>query len=169
MNYLLSLCLGDGFVIQCDDVMVFQLDVSCIVAGKSGAMLYVRVCIHRYGSRWPVGDPTHRYMVCTLLQSATNHQCICGTQLNRHNTNRADSRFAPSQWETLLRSDVVSHWLGATPESGLYQHDKFSTKWPASCRRYLRIIYVIWNWSTLLQISPNILGVKLIRSQHCLG
>ena len=26
--------------------------------------------------------------------------------------NRADSRFAPSQWETLLQSNTVSHWLG---------------------------------------------------------
>ena len=27
---------------------------------------------------------------------------------------RADSRFAPSQWETTLLCNVVSHWLGAT-------------------------------------------------------
>ena len=26
---------------------------------------------------------------------------------------RADSRFAPSQWETSLQSNAVSHWLGA--------------------------------------------------------
>ena len=26
---------------------------------------------------------------------------------------RADSRFAPSQWETSLQSNTVSHWLGA--------------------------------------------------------
>ena len=33
---------------------------------------------------------------------------------------RADSRFAPSQWETALQtwqSNAVSHWLGATLES----------------------------------------------------
>ena len=28
---------------------------------------------------------------------------------------RADSRLAPSQWETLLQSNAVSHWLGAKP------------------------------------------------------
>ena len=33
---------------------------------------------------------------------------------------RADSRFAPSQWETSLQSNAVSHWLGADPESALY-------------------------------------------------
>ena len=32
---------------------------------------------------------------------------------------RADSRLAPSQWETLLPSNVVSHWLGASLGSAL--------------------------------------------------
>ena len=33
---------------------------------------------------------------------------------------RADFRLAPSQWETSLQSNAVSHWLGATLESALY-------------------------------------------------
>ena len=33
--------------------------------------------------------------------------------------NRTDPRFAPSQWETLLQSNAVSHWLGANLESAL--------------------------------------------------
>ena len=33
---------------------------------------------------------------------------------------RADSRFAPSQWETLLQSNGVSHWLGTNLESALH-------------------------------------------------
>ena len=32
---------------------------------------------------------------------------------------RADSRFAPSQWETALLCNDVSHWLGAYIESAL--------------------------------------------------
>ena len=32
---------------------------------------------------------------------------------------QADSRFAPSQWETSLLSNVVSHWLGVNLESAL--------------------------------------------------
>ena len=32
---------------------------------------------------------------------------------------RADFRFAPSQWETLLQSNAVSHWLGTNLESAL--------------------------------------------------
>ena len=33
---------------------------------------------------------------------------------------RADSSFAPSQWETVLLCNDVSHWLGASLESALY-------------------------------------------------
>ena len=33
---------------------------------------------------------------------------------------RADSRFVPSQWETSLQSNVVSHWLGAHLKSALF-------------------------------------------------
>ena len=34
--------------------------------------------------------------------------------------NRADSRLAPSQWETPLQCNAVSHWLGANLESALW-------------------------------------------------
>ena len=33
---------------------------------------------------------------------------------------RADSRFAPSQWETALLCNDVSHWLGVGLESAMY-------------------------------------------------
>ena len=32
---------------------------------------------------------------------------------------RVDSRLAPSQWETVLQSNAVSHWLGTNLESAL--------------------------------------------------
>ena len=35
---------------------------------------------------------------------------------------RADSRFAPSQWEMALLCTDVSHWLSTNLESALYQH-----------------------------------------------
>ena len=41
---------------------------------------------------------------------------------------RADSRFAPSQWETALLCNDVSHWLGASLDSapvGALYSDKF--------------------------------------------
>ena len=34
-------------------------------------------------------------------------------------SHRADSRLAPSQWETSLQSNAVSHWLGINLESAL--------------------------------------------------
>ena len=37
----------------------------------------------------------------------------------KSNLHRADSKFAPSQWETSLQSNAVSHWLGANLESAL--------------------------------------------------
>ena len=46
-------------------------------------------------------------------------------QINNSNMNtkgRADSMFAPSQWETVLLCNDVSHWLGANPESALKGH-----------------------------------------------
>ena len=39
-----------------------------------------------------------------------------------HYYNRADSRFAPSQWEMSLQSNAVSHWLCANLESALLQY-----------------------------------------------
>ena len=45
---------------------------------------------------------------------------ICRRQHQKRKRNgRVDSRFAPCQWETSLRSNAVSHWLGANLESAL--------------------------------------------------
>ena len=35
---------------------------------------------------------------------------------------RADLRLAPSQWETPLQSNAISHWLGANLKSALWIH-----------------------------------------------
>ena len=39
----------------------------------------------------------------------------------------ADSRYAPSQWETALLCNDVSHWLGASLESALLLHHMVCT------------------------------------------
>ena len=50
---------------------------------------------------------------------------MCVSKLRRHWFRlrllciRADHKFAPSQWETALQSNDVSHWLGANLESAL--------------------------------------------------
>ena len=53
-------------------------------------------------------NETHRYRVTLSLIGWAQTQ------------NRADSRLAPSQWETSLQSNAVSHWLGANLESALF-------------------------------------------------
>ena len=56
-----------------------------------------------------------------------------GQHLQAFSHSRADSRFAPSQWETALRCnyhDDVSHWLGASLESALNMADsRFAPSW----------------------------------------
>ena len=42
-----------------------------------------------------------------------------GVEQDCSNFTKAGSRFAPSQWETSLQSNAVSHWLGANLESAL--------------------------------------------------
>ena len=47
---------------------------------------------------------------------------------------RADSRFAPNQWETSLQSNDVSHWLGENLESALYVINHVLVSWcPCNC------------------------------------
>ena len=48
---------------------------------------------------------------------------------------RADSRLTPSQWETSLQSNAVSHWLGAKLESVLLCHKNLKTWRPCKCQQ----------------------------------
>ena len=50
------------------------------------------------------------------------YSLICCTGHRHSLYYRADSRCAPSQWETALLCNDVSHWLGASLESALYSH-----------------------------------------------
>ena len=56
-----------------------------------------------------------RCSVCVLIL----YVCIWSGQCHT----RADSRLAPSQWETSLQSNAVSHWLGANLESAQHTRD----------------------------------------------
>ena len=61
-------------------------------------------------------------------RSLATHVSICVIELGHRwfAYLRANSRFAPSQWETALLCNDVSHWLGASLESALYSHDPTS-------------------------------------------
>ena len=55
---------------------------------------------------------------------------------------RADSRVAPSQWETSLQSNAVSHWVGVNLESAL--HEKMPPAiWMWFCSG-LKCVYPEW-------------------------
>ena len=56
-----------------------------------------------------------------LLQSCTKLYC---TSVRYNIQHRADSMFAPSQWETSLQSNTISPWLDANLGSAL-QHIRF--------------------------------------------
>ena len=69
--------------------------------------------------------------------------------------NRADFRFAPSQWETALLCNDVSHWLGASLESAL-----ITSMWPSDS---------IWwhgSGSTKVQVMASCLSAPTAPSHY---
>ena len=79
-------------------------------------LLDCKIYLEMSSSMWLVSDP--------VLSNSTQH--------NQHMQQRpylpghtwyilrADSRLVPSQWETSLQSNAISHWMGANLESALY-------------------------------------------------
>ena len=60
-------------------------------------------------------------------------------------SSRADSRLAPSQWETSLQSNAVSHWLGTSLESVLFLSSLLNQC--NSCEdRTIVIVSSFWYW-----------------------
>ena len=90
----------------------------------------------------------------SLCKSFWGKQCT--VQSNKY---RADSRFVPSQWETALLCNDVSHWLGTSLESALkYAHgSQFIFHW---CKLpiELPIIFRITSLALGLCINPNRYG-----------
>ena len=81
---------------------------------------------------------------------------------------RADSRFVPSQWETSLQSNAVSHRLNAIIESTLYS--QYPTGWATG--EAVPDYQLVWprrhpwfNWCVTAYPS-NDAGVNLRRSKH---
>ena len=56
------------------------------------------------------------------------------TLCHQASSHRADSRFAPSQWETALLCNDISYWLGASLESALSHY--LNCCWPTSMISY---------------------------------
>ena len=60
----------------------------------------------------------------------------CGDSMSNIYIGRADSWFEPSQWETVLLCNDISHWLGANMESALY--------WNASVVSFIELAINVW-------------------------
>ena len=78
-------------------------------------------------TRWPADTPTQRFYVITSPWLSRASVCCSSTpgvlpsvlSLCYLMRSRADSRFALSQWETVLLCNGDSHSLGESPESAL--------------------------------------------------
>ena len=120
-------------------------DTSCMAARMSFKELYDH--LERYvaspDSRW-----RHVMRVKRGLRDSDAHggygndQCYFeGKDAAYHgDVIRADSRFAPSQWETALLCNDVSNWLGANLESvQVMTLNLFPNHWPFVRGLHLRI------------------------------
>ena len=67
-------------------------------------------------------------------QKTITKMLICSLAIEWYH--RADSRYAPSQWETALLCNDVSHWLGASLKSALYHMASYNLadigRWPVN-------------------------------------
>ena len=71
---------------------------------------------------------------------------------------RADSMFAPSQWETSLQSNVVSHWQGPNLQSALYHGwycSLFIQDWEISPCFTWRYSVFLHDWMWIKSISSK--------------
>ena len=76
----------------------------------------------RHGANFVVTGETvtDNWVVLSTTSGATSDDKVASWQLSVNSSvSKTDSRLAPSQWETSLQSNAVSHWLGANLESAL--------------------------------------------------
>ena len=76
--------------------------------------------------RTPIATPKAAMVTKDATPRLANLRVKVGPPAQQHHgilknkmDGRADSRLAPSQWETLLQSNAVSHWLGTNLELAL--------------------------------------------------
>ena len=76
---------------------------------------------------WAINDLKHVFHQRLFIELADKMLwCLTGFNINI----RADSGFVPSQWETSLQSNAVSHWLGANLESSPNKYQKSPSALP---------------------------------------
>ena len=121
----------------------------------SRAPLFTQPCPHCSHSRAP-GEQWARLCVFT------SQGCVQAAWLYRgspvynwtflYSINRADSRLAPSQWDTSLQSNAVSHWLGTNLESTLI-----------IVRPVNKSVYMTMVWPSILDDLSSIYSVAILQ------
>ena len=83
--------------------------------------IHIKYSISSWHHQWPLLEllPWHPIILIKPLQLIWSLIAVDFHLLYQIYT-RADSRLAPSQWEMLLQSNNVSHWLDANLELALY-------------------------------------------------
>ena len=97
--------------------------------------------------------------------STSDYQHAQWSQLNE---SKADSRLLPSQWETSLQYNVVSHWLGANLEATLESINMSMV--PTSNSSNIHISTGrIWRFSVLAVLQTRFITptLHLIRKDRC--
>ena len=99
-----------------------------------------------------------------MLGLKLNHVSKRGHRCQTYAKSRADSRFAPNQWETSLQSNAISHWL-CTISHNLTDDDSVLWCIHASPTLLCHIITSLWciynqpdavgqGWGSLSQFPP---------------
>ena len=97
--------------------------LSSMVAVKSLPICKYSMCVvivkraHPDSGKWNANPGTIYTPPC--ISRSNNFFSSSAVEAYWNNKSRADSRIAPSQWETPLKSTAVSHWLGGNFDSAL--------------------------------------------------
>ena len=111
----LDMCLGKHSWLN--SVPRISLSAEVILTFFDGILPNLAIFILVYVSS------NHRAHGCWRNDAVTQQRQTCANVIYSSKARfycRADSRFAPSQWETALLCNDVSHWLGVSLESVLY-------------------------------------------------
>ena len=68
--------------------------------------------------QWMMFFQSCYHMMCCVRYRTTLKKSMMVVDTGTRSGIRADSRWAPNQWETSLQSNTVSHWIGTNLEPG---------------------------------------------------
>ena len=143
----------------------------------------VHCCCHQMWvcQAWKLSGP---WWMCKGVYSVWNLQSIRHTDNRQfsvtagHTGYRADSRLAPSQWETALLCNNISHWLGTNLESALgyavdlHQHSHMGYCLHLHCQGSVNSLWpsvIIWQMYRLGTTLAPVMSCCLMSPSHYLN